>query len=205
MQEAARRIFWHGKSSEYWGLCFTAEEPNVVVNMTKVGSPPSVTLEYSTNGIKWLPFDANNGTTPITLKKTGSKVFFRAGLGGNIRLSSNQDKYRTFTCSGRCAASGNIMSLLNAENENNTTLTGDYTFYCLFNGCPITTAPLLPADNIFFRSYSFMFQNCAALVHPPIISATVVRDYGCRGMFQNCTALAYAPDLLPTTLTQYCY
>lgn len=36
----------------YRGLTFAAEKPNVVVNMAKSGSPPSVTLEKSTDGKK---------------------------------------------------------------------------------------------------------------------------------------------------------
>jgi hypothetical protein len=85
----------------YWGLCFTAEEPNVVVNMSKVGTPPAVTIETSRDGVNWIPFDADGGTTPIELEEVGEVVYFKAGSGGNTRFASSQStNYRSFTFSG---------------------------------------------------------------------------------------------------------
>ena len=192
----------------YWGLCFTAEEPNVVVNMTKSGSPPAVTLEYSTDGREWQIFDANNGTTPVTLKKTGSLVYFRAGSGGNRTISGGTQywSYRRFSISGRCAASGNIMSIFNAEDETNTTLSDPYAVAYLFYDNPsLTAAPDLPATNITGNCYSNMFARCSSLTSAPELPATTLAGNCYSNMFAGCSSLTSAPELPATTLANSCY
>ena len=207
MQEAARRIFWHGRrSSGYWGLCFTAEEPNVVVNMAKAGSPPAVTLVYSTDGRKWLSFDANNSTTPVTLKKAGSRVYFRAGSGGNAAMANGTGAYRKFTCSGYCAASGNVMSLLDAEDEEKSSLSSNGVFCKLFEGnAYLTSAPTLPATTLTDYCYSYMFDGCTSLTTAPALPATTLAIQCYYRMFASCSSLTTAPALPATTLQNYCY
>lgn len=115
---AARQGIFIGERTpqdEYWGLCFTAEEAGAVVNMTKVGAAPAVSLESSLDGITWTTFDADGGTTPITLTNIGDKVYFRAGSAGNTRFASSNTKYHSFTLSKKVSASGSIMSLINGE------------------------------------------------------------------------------------------
>lgn len=36
-------------AGDYWGLCFTAEEPNASISMTGNGTPPTLNLLYSTD------------------------------------------------------------------------------------------------------------------------------------------------------------
>ena len=36
-------------AGDYWGLCFTAEEPNASISMTGSGTPPTLDLLYSTD------------------------------------------------------------------------------------------------------------------------------------------------------------
>ena len=191
----------------YWGLCFTAEEPNVVVNMSKTGSPPVVTLETSRDGVTWIPFDADGGTTPITLKKAGDYVYFKAGEGGNERISESTSSYRTFTiANGRCGANGNIMSLLNGEDSENTTISGTHCFFSLFRACRLlTSAPQLPALQLTSFCYFGMFTQCSRLTIPPQLPAKSVPSNGYRTMFYACTSLISAPELPATTLGSYCY
>ena len=42
---------WHREqpAADYWGLCFTAEEPDATVSMKANGSAPSLDLLYSTD------------------------------------------------------------------------------------------------------------------------------------------------------------
>lgn len=153
-------------SPAYWGLCFTAEEANVVVNMSATGdvSGAPVSLEYSIDGINWMEFDADTGTTPITLAEVGNKVFFKAGSEGNIRFSSGTQQHRGFTFSGLTGASGNIMSLLDGANEGNTTLSATWTFSRLFYGCTnLTKPPMLPATTLAATCYRQMFYGCTNL------------------------------------------
>ena len=189
----------------YWGLCFTAEEPNVVVNMTKRGSPPAVTLETSTDGLNWTSFDADGSTTPVTLANIGDHVFFRAGSGGNTQISAARLAFRIFTLTGLCAASGNILSLLNSENQI-VTLSSQYCFFNLFNNCTsLTTAPELPATTLTDNCYRTMFNGCTSLTTAPELPATTIANSCYYSMFRGCTSLTTAPELPATTLAASCY
>ena len=185
----------------YWGLCFTAEEPNVVVNMSKTGSPPAVTLETSLDGVTWTDFDADGGTTPVTLAAVGDKVYFRAGSGGNAKMSLNIDQYRYFTLSATCSASGVISSLLSQDTPVfNLSTDNSFAFFRLFYGCTaLTAAPSLPATSLAGSCYRQMFYGCTALTAAPSLPATSLVDACYDQMFYGCTALTAAPSLLPAT------
>ena len=147
--------------ASYWGLTFTANVPNVTVNMSKTGSPDAVSLEYClgtadySDDSNWYPFDADSGTTPITLVNAGDKVYLRAGASGNTRLSKSSSDYRRFTLSNSCAASGNVMSLLaQKESDWQSVNMGTYCFLRLFYGCSfLTDAPELPATTLADQCY----------------------------------------------------
>lgn len=191
----------------YWGLCFTAAEANVVVNMEKVGTPSAVNLEASCDGVNWSTFDSETGTTPITLASVGAKVFFRAGSTGNVRLATRTSNYHKFTIDKRCSASGNIMSLLDATNENNVSFaqgsTGQYTFANLFKDCDtLTSAPALPATTLAGSCYYGMFNGCWSLTTPPSLPATALMSNCYANMFRDCSSLIYAPDLPAITINQ---
>ena len=180
---AARQIAFGkgaGKKEEtpaYWGLCFTAEEAGSTVAMQAVGSAPSVTLETSYDGKIWEPFTV--GGTTITLPNVGDKVYFRAGEGGNTAMASSTADYNKFSIiTGRIAASGNIMSLLNRDVPDSI-----MPNYC----------------------YSNMFYRCTSLVQAPELPATTLANYCYNNMFWACTSLAQAPELPATTLATGCY
>ena len=185
----------------YWGLYFEAEEAGAVVSMAKTGSPSAVTLETSTDGTTWTTFDAEGGTTPITLANEGDRVYFRAGTGGNTAFGSSDSNYHKFTLSKKCGAYGNIMSLLDGSNQSNTTISANYAFGYLFSQCAnLTAAPLLPATTLTQDCYTWMFYGCTSLTSAPQLPATQVPLYGYASMFKGCTALTDSPDLLATTL-----
>lgn len=117
---------------ELWQLCFTAEQANSTVAMTPVGSAPQLDLEYSTDGTTWSVFTP--GSTTVTLANVGDKVWLRAGEGGNQACATSSNNSNGFTFSGKLAASGDVMSLLDGRNRT-TAITASHCFDRLFFGC----------------------------------------------------------------------
>lgn len=192
-------------SGGYWGLCFTAEEANSTVAMTATGSAPSVSLLYSTDAANWSPFVV--GTTTVTLASVGDKVWIKAGTGGNTAMASGANIYNRFSLSGRIAASGSIMSLLDGDTEI-IAFPAVNAMPNLFNGCTsLTAAPTLPATTLTQNCYFNMFNGCTSLTVAPDLPATTMANACYRQMFMGCTSLTVAPDLPATTTTgfRYCY
>ena len=188
----------------YWGLNFEAEAANVVVGMSKSGTPDAVSLQYSRNNIVW--FDFEPGTTTVTLANIGDKVWFRAGTGGNTQYSNQSSVFHYFTLSGAAGAHGNIMSLLNGSNQSNVTIQQSFCFNGLFYNCAnLTSAPTLPATTLSSYCYRRLFYGCTHLTTPPALPATTAPQYCYADMFQNCTALTSAPTLPATSIGAYCY
>lgn len=208
MQVASRISSWAsggGDEPTYWGLYFEAEEAGAVVNMVKNGSPTAVTLETSTDGTNWTMFDAEGGTTPITLAHVGDRVYFRAGTVGNTQFGRSTSVYHKFTLSKKAGAHGNIMSIL-ADDSSAMTIGTTYAFIQLFNGCDnLTTAPDLPATTLSQFCYQNMFRGCTSLTDAPSLPALNAVRYCYSGMFNGCSSLSVAPELPATTLGDNCY
>lgn len=190
-----------GGSAEYWGMYFEAEAANVVVNMAKSGSPSAVTLETSSDGVRWTAFDSEGGTTPITLANIGDRVYFRAGAGGNATLATSTGEYHYFTLSGTAGAHGNIMSILDGEDEGNVTLTRNYAFAMLFRNCSnLTSAPEMPATNLKSDCYHGTFWGCSALTAAPYLPAKTLPSSCYDTMFYYCNSLRTL-EIAATTLS----
>ena len=196
-------------SKEYWGLKFTAEEAGSTIAMTKGASAPDVSLLTSRDGNTWTQFIPNE--TTITLTNVGDYVYFKAGEGGNTGLGptsgTSTDYANVFTMTGKISASGNIMSLLNG-NEQITELTENNSrcFLRLFQDCtPLTKAPELPAETLAIYCYYCMFYGCSSLTKAPALPATTLTSNCYHGMFYNCTSLTQAPELPAETLATRCY
>ena len=141
-------------------LCFTAEEAGSTVAMKVKGTPTKgQAFEYSTDGTNWSVFTPR--TTRITLANAGDKVYFR---GDNITVSeSSSFTYYRFVMSGKIAASGNIMSLLDKTCQS-TTISNTYCYRYMFYNCTsLTTAPALPATTLADYCYGNMFYDCTSL------------------------------------------
>lgn len=140
-------------------LCFTAEQAGSTVEMNFRGTPTKgQAFETSTDGATWSVF--HPGTTTITLTNVGDKVYFR---GNNTTVSESSSTYYWFIMSGKIAASGNIMSLLDKTCQS-TTIPNNYCYGSMFSGCTsLTTAPALPATTLVSDCYSYMFRNCTSL------------------------------------------
>ena len=198
-------LVWTRESpaGDYWGLCFTAEEANSTVSMTAETGAPAVTLEYSTNANDWSPFTV--GSTTVTLANVGDKVWMRAGSGGNTTMTQNE-KVNKFNLTGKIAASGNVMSLLDGEQQLST-ISSNLCFYRLFADLTaLVSAPDLPATTLANSSYNAMFIRCTGLITPPAeLPALIAPDACYRGMFENCSSLSTAPVISATSTSQWCF
>ena len=182
-------------------LCFTSEEAGSTVAMAVTGTPTKgQAFEYSTDGVVWSVFTP--GTTTITLVNVGDKVYFR---GDNTTVSESSSIYYKFVMSGKIAASGNIMSLLD-KTCRSTTISNAYCYNGMFRDCTsLTTAPALPATTLKNSCYRYMFYGCTSLTTAPALPATVLEDSCYYYMFYGCTSLTTAPSLPATTLASNCY
>ena len=182
-------------------LCFTAEEAGSTVAMAVKGTPTKgQAFEYSTDRTNWLVFTP--GTTKITLANTGDKVYFR---GDNTTVSESYSIYYKFVMSGKIAASGNIMSLLDKTCQS-TIISNEYCYANMFKGCTsLTTAPALPATTLAMYCYMDMFYGCTSLTTAPALPATTLENVCYDSMFEGCTSLTTAPALPATTLANSCY
>jgi hypothetical protein len=89
--------------------------------------------------------------------------------------------------SGKIAASGNIMFLMDKTGELRD-LTGlDCCFYYLFSDCTsLTQAPELPATTLAYGCYDTMFFNCTSLTQAPELPATTLAEDCYKWMFNGC-------------------
>ena len=182
-------------------LCFTAKEANSTVAMKANGSAPTVSLEYSTDGNTWSPFEI--GTTTVTLANIGDKMYIRATSAGNTGMGRSMSDYNQFAIMGKISASGNLNTLL--DQNGNATLT-DYCYYRLFRNCTsLTQAPSLPATTLAKGCYRNMFYGCASLTSAPELPATTLANDCYYAMFNQCSSLTQAPSLPATTLANRCY
>ena len=212
---------FQGVAANY--LCFTAEEVNSEVRYIATGV--FVDVQYSLDGVTWFPLESNK---PVTLAQVGDKVYFK---GENSGFSMSMDHYVCFRMTGRIAASGSVMSLLDGLGDAieipNTccfarlfsecaslvkapelpaTVLTDECYASMFDGCSgLTEAPELPATNLAESCYSNMFDFCSNLTKAPVLPATHLEPYCYEMMFRNCTSLQVAPSLNAKELASHCY
>ena len=163
-------------------LTLTALTAGSKVTLNKVGSPPAVSLEYSTGGA-WSTYTIG---TEITLTSAGDYIKFR---GDNGTFSTTANDYYQFSMSGTIGASGNVMSLVDSTLVS-TTIPCDYCFRYLFLDCTsLTTAPALPATTLAANCYRGMFIG-SGLTTAPALPASTLAASCYQYMFQNCTKLS---------------
>ena len=195
-------VFRHyGNEAQPDYLCFTAEQAGSTVAMEINGTPTKgQAFETSTDGVSWSVFTP--GTTTITLANAGDKVYFR---GNNTTVCESSSIFYKFVMSGKIAASGNIMSLLDKTCQS-TIISNNYCYSSMFYDCTsLTTAPSLPATTLAMYCYSDMFSGCTSLTTAPALPATTLADRCYSSMFYDCTSLTTAPALPATTLAEGCY
>ena len=177
-------------------LTFEAIE-NSTFGLTRTASQYSLD-----NGATWTSLSAGTSTPTVN---AGNKIMFKAT---NPTISSSYG-IGTFSCTGKCNVSGNIMSMVYGDDFiGQTNLKGTYQFYKLFqNITKIVDASqlVLPATTLAERCYGNMFNSCTSLTKAPELPVTTLATYCYDSMFYGCTSLTTAPELPATTLAQYCY
>lgn len=178
-------------------LCFTANTAWSTVKLNKVYTPTEVTLETSTD---WNTRTTYSMWSTITLSSIWDKVYFRNTSETDTWFSVSTGWYYKFAMTWSIAWSGDVTYLLN---KNGTDTLSDYCFISLFQGCPLTTTPELPATNLAYRCYNGMFKWCP-LTTPPELPATTMFGECYGNMFRWCP-LTTPPELPATTLANGCY
>ena len=204
-------------------LCFTAEEAGSEIRCD-FGHSYFSEYEYEYGYEQGYEFDEqvdiqysrDGGTTwtvvknsePIVLENIGDKVYFKGtnpyGLAGTSSWS-NPVNLLKFMMSGRIAASGSVMSLIDGEGTS-TRIDNEYCFYGLFMDCAaLTTAPELPATFLSNGCYHSMFSGCTGLTEAPELPAALMEEDCYHSMFSGCTGLTKTPELSATQLANGCY
>ena len=181
-------------------LTFTAEEDGSTFGIVNnEGNNPDV--QYSLDGGEtWNALAAGD---TVTLAHKGDKALVR---GNNPEgFSKGNSKYSSFTMTGKIAASGSVMSLIDGVGLS-TEIPKSYCFWQMFENCTsLTQSPELPATNLAIGCYYEMFSGCTGLTQAPELPATTLARYCYEGMFSGCTSLAQAPALPATSLAGGCY
>ena len=179
-------------------LTFTSSQDNSTIALNAVGTPDPISLEYCTNNEDtWQPYTVGDTLTIAN----GQKVKFR---GNNSTFSKGDNDYYNFAMTGKIAASGSVMTLIDQANDYR--IVGNYMFAYLFKDCAsLETAPELPATQLANYYYRNMFQGCTSLTTAPALPATTLANSCYQSMFYRCSSLTTAPALPATTLANSCY
>lgn len=215
------QLVWQKSIPDY--LCFTALEAGTFT----LTVPAAVTssylsyVEYSLDGRNWNRTDilAQDQTIQVGTAQNpipaGGKVYWR---GSGIRYMANDTRANNyfsqasyFSSTGRFDVSGNIMSMLYADDfGGKTSFPGTSSQYenigAMFQHCTNLVHAkdlLLPAMTLKHLCYTGMFEYCSSLVDAPVLPATSVSsaNYCYRYMYRYCTSLVEPSDLSHVTDT----
>lgn len=215
---------------------FYVEDISGSTNTLSISQPepdaPDFDVFGSTDRVNW----TNIGNTGVGITATipaNGKLYLKATTSG--WSTSGVWTYNKITASGNHNIGGNIMSLLNGDNFEGTTLNSlvtnnlqylfsddttlvsaeelilptnvvDGCYNGMFMGCTsLTTAPALPATTLANNCYYYMFDGCTSLTTAPALPATTLATECYSNMFEGCTSLTAAPVLPATTLAENCY
>ena len=183
-------------------LCFTASQANSMVRLNRVGSPSTISLEYSVDKKTWTEYTWNGNTgATITLANMWDSVWWR---GNNDRFSTSDSSYFIFFVNGKVCVSGNVMSLLKKSVKSDTIPT-QYCFSHLFYKSNIEIDELkVLATNLTNYCYSYMFSE-STISKLPLLNETT-NYYSHNRMFSGCRLLIDVSNFVPTGyLYNYCY
>lgn len=208
-------------------VCFKADGEQTVA-ITKVGSAPAITMQYSYDGVTWDAWDL----TPLPFGGS-TKVYVRGVNNAKFATNGTSNTF-TFGTDSYVYVSGIAEALLNGENEVLQYST-PYTFkllfkdqialreadrlrfeamsnsescyHAMFSGCSnLLSAPELPATKLGYAPYRSMFNGCTSLIKAPsILPAITIGAWAYATMFNGCTSLVNAPELPAETLANSCY
>lgn len=176
------------------------------VSITKVGSAPAITMQYSYDGKTWDAWDLSalpfGGSTKVYVRGVGNATFGKD--------SSNYNKI-TFSTDAFVYVSGVAESLLDGENEVLTYNYGGILRNLFYNQTALRSAKGLrfEATSIYKNEkavYSYMFYGCTNLLFgPKSLYLVTMPSYACSYMFYGCKSLVNAPELPSKYVGTYCY
>ena len=183
-------------------LTFTAEEDSSTFGID-FGKNINPNVQYSLDGGNtWK--ELTNGDTAVLVHK-GDKALLKGNNPHEFSRSTEPYSSASFTMTGKIAASGSVMSLIDGVGLS-TEIPCDFCFYSLFRLCAnLTQAPELPATKLTKGCYLKMFSSCMSLTQAPELPATTLAEHCYESMFWNCTGLTQTPELPATTLADSCY
>lgn len=224
-------------SNEYDGN-FAADQTlsaNTYYKVTRCFQPDfSITAPYSGTQVKFnyyaaedgIEYSRNNGAT--WKKYTQKDSVINLAKDEVIRVRGQRTDYKNigtdewetpaanpvFWANKLCYLSGNIMSLLKDEDNDESTIAANAFSGAFSKGTSTIsyidinpTEPLvLPATVLGDKCYKNMFRNCTNLTTIPELPATTVSIDCYRGMFRQCTKLESVSITLPApNLVADCY
>lgn len=197
-------------------MYFEAVEANSTVALTStLTTAPN--LEYSTDGETWQEWqhttaEGTHTFDTLTLTAVGDRVYLRGdnpnGL-GTMPEGAEMPLFSHFEMTGKIAAGGNIMSLLDKSAE--MTEIPAFGFILLFGdtteenpNTALTDAAAMPAVTTIGTNGCYaMYSSCTSLTSASAMPAvTNIGAEGCSAMYYGCTALVAAADM--PVLTTIC-
>ena len=194
-------------------MYFEAQEANSSVQLKSI-LKTAPNLEYSTDGETWQEWqhttaDGVHTFDTLTLTAVGDKVYLRGdnpdGL-GTMHEEEEEPLFSHFGMTGKIAAGGNIMSLL--DKEAGITEIPALGFFLLFGDSTeenpdtsLTSAAAIPAvTTIGDYGCAAMYAGCTSLTAAAAMSQlTTIGDYGCVEMYSGCTSLTAAANMSDVT------
>jgi hypothetical protein len=171
-------------------MYFEAVDPNSTVLMTSTLTTAPI-LEYSTDCETWQEWqhttaEGTHTFDTLTLTAIGDRVYLRGdnpdGLGA-LPEGAETPLFSHFEMTGKIAAGGNIMSLLDKDTE--ITEIPIFGFFILFGG--------ISEEN----------PNTSLTAAAAMPNVTTIGDGGCEGMYQGCTSLTAAANMSQLTTIGY--
>ena len=176
-------------------LTFTSEG-TTTIRLHNFNNTPL--LYYSYDAENWTQWDYSN------LTFTSESPLYMCGDNPDGFSSSRLSSSMFFDSGDLYGISGDIMSLLDKENDMSV-IPQQYCFYQLFNNCwMMKSAPDLPATTLTDFCYQEMFSKCLNLISAPALPATELEPYCYQDMFRECESLVSASDLPATALAEFC-
>lgn len=165
-------------------LTFTAEEAFSTVKLDGSGSKLDLSgVKYSIDGNNWISYTQG---TVIKLDKAGDYVKF---INDKNMLETEPDNNTSvkFTLTGKIAASGKLMSLLNYSNDFYS-----FSFESLFSGqSALTSIPDISCDTVGWRGLFMLFRSCPNITKARVPIKQIKSGHdGFYQMFGGCTNLS---------------
>ena len=194
-------------TKQYFTITSLANNNTITLRNNRRTSSAS-SFSYSTdNGTTWSSFSLTSGQTQtIATLASGDTILM---YGTNTTLGSNYNAGHYFRGSADYEVSGEISSLVNGSNADDTEIgtatTRNFTFAQLFSG----DTHLVSAENLKISStalpescFNGTFRSCTRLVKAPELPSTILGKEAYSSMFEGCIGLAYPPSQLYFTSVQ---